>query len=55
MSDDKPESTIDIPFQAGSDVCVMVTHNLKPNEKNNKKDLKGRNNNGNKHHKCKRV
>ncbi len=24
MSDDKPESTIDMPFQAGSDACVMV-------------------------------
>ena len=25
MSDDKPESTIDMPFQASSDACVMVT------------------------------
>lgn len=24
MSDDKPESTIDMPFQARSDACVMV-------------------------------
>ena len=24
MSDDKPESTIDVPFQARSDACVMV-------------------------------
>ena len=24
MSDDKPESTIDMPFQASSDACVMV-------------------------------
>ncbi len=24
MSDDNPESTIDMPFQAGSDACVMV-------------------------------
>ena len=24
MSDDKPESTFDMPFQADSDACVMV-------------------------------
>ena len=30
MSDDKPESTIDMPFQASSDACVMVIPIVQP-------------------------
>ncbi len=26
MSDDKPKNAIDMPFQAGSDTCVMINY-----------------------------